>query len=170
MDAAAHRRYTTVTSDLRTAPMTVRKHETTATAVQRLLEKHGLSADSRLYREAMRDALKPTGAPGVFTLAANAAPSESVVDVYGEGYLVQAEHVGPGLAFAEAAASDWQETMEMRAIKSRSAIPLEDRVGVEVRLADILGQGGLVYPVESVTVERVWYCTLPSGSVTVRIA
>lgn len=39
---------------------------------------------------------------------------------------------------------------------------------VEVRLQDILDQGGLVYPVESVTVERAWYCTLPAGSIEVR--
>jgi hypothetical protein len=32
-------------------------------------------------------------------------------------------------------------------------------VEVEVVLQDILLQGGLIYPVESVTVERVWYCT-----------
>jgi hypothetical protein len=41
-------------------------------------------------------------------------------------------------------------------------------VEVEVRLGDILRQGGLIYPVESVTVERVWYCTLPEGAVDVR--
>jgi hypothetical protein len=57
----------------------------------------------------------------------------------------------------------------MRVLKAgRAAAPQMDRVEVEVRLADIIAQGGLVYPVESVTVERVVYCTLPSGSVTVR--
>ena len=43
-----------------------------------------------------------------------------------------------------------------------------DHVEVEIRLSDILKQGGLVYPVESVTVERAWYCTLPEGSIEVR--
>jgi hypothetical protein len=57
----------------------------------------------------------------------------------------------------------------MRVLKAgRAAAPQMDRVEVEVQLADILQQGGLVYPVESVTVERVVYCTLPEGAVTVR--
>ena len=110
----------------------------------------------------MRESLIPTDAPGVYRLAANAAPSESVVDVYGSGYLMQAESVGPGLAFAESARPDWQETMEMRAMKAgraKTGVASEDKVEVEIRLEDVLRQGGLIYPVESVSVERVWYCT-----------
>ena len=151
--------------------MTVQRDFTTQAVLDRLLEEHGLGGDRRLYREAMRESLSPTDAPGVYRLPANAKPSEAVVDVYGQGHLVQAEQVGPGLAFAESAAPDWQETMEMRALKagreSGGASP-EARVEVEVRVQDILHQGGLIYPVESVTVERAWYCTLPAGSVNVR--
>jgi hypothetical protein len=98
------------------------------------------------------------------------APSESVVDVYGSGYLMQAESVGPGLAFAESARPNWQETMEMRAMKAGRAKPPADKVEVEIRLEDVLRQGGLIYPVESVSVERVWYCTLPAESIDVREA
>jgi hypothetical protein len=129
-----------------------------------------LFAETPLYREAMRDALTPTGTPGLYRLQANATPSESVVDVYGQGYVVQAEQVGPGLAFAESDQPNWQETMEMRVLKSTrtSRAKTADHIEVEIRLADILEQGGLVYPVESVTVERAWYCTLPAGSIEVR--
>ena len=95
-----------------------------------------------------------------------------MVDVYGQGHIVQAERAGPGLSFAESAQPDWQETMEQRVLQAgaatRQVLSLE-RVEVEVRLGDSLEQGGLVYPVESVTVERAWYCTLPSGSVPVRV-
>jgi hypothetical protein len=144
----------------------------TQAALDKLLEQYGLARDTRLYREAMRDALSPSGAPGAYRLAANASPGESVIDVYGQGHLVQAERVGPGLAFAESARPDWQETMELRTIKAggggRPGASGLDTVEVEVRLDDILRQGGLVYPVESVTVERAWYCTLPAGSVDVR--
>lgn len=138
----------------------------TQAVLDKLLIEYGLAANTCLYREALRDALTPTGTPGVYRLAANASATEAVIDVYGQGYLVQAERLGPGLAFAESARPDWQETMELRALKSRGGQP--DRVEVEVKLEDVLGQGGLVYPVESVTVERAWYCTLPAGSVTVR--
>jgi hypothetical protein len=63
--------------------------------------------------------------------------------------------------------------MEMRAMRAGRAkvgVPSADKVEVEIRLEDILRQGGLIYPVESVSVERVWYCTLPTESVEVREA
>jgi hypothetical protein len=150
--------------------MTAQRDESTQKVLDKLLEEHQLFADTPLYREAMRDALSPTGTPGVYRLEANRSPSESVVDVYGQGYVVQAEQIGPGLAFAESDQPNWQETMEMRALKATrtSRITSADHVEVEIRLADILKQGGLVYPVESVTVERAWYCTLPAGSIEVR--
>jgi len=150
--------------------MTSPRDDATQIVLDKLLEEHGLAADTRLYREATPDSLAPTETPGVFRLRANATPSEAVIDVYGQGYLVQAEQVGPGLAFAESPAPNWQETMEMRALKEGRGkrAPGSDAVEVEVRLQDILRQGGLLYPVESVTVERVWYCTLPADAVDVR--
>ena len=146
--------------------MTADRQDANRTTLEKLLEEHGLGGDTRLYREATPESLSPTGTPGVFRLRANAAPSESVVDVYGQCHLVQAEEVGPGLAFAETPRPNWQETMEMRTLKSHGAtgLPLE----VEVKVADILEQGGLIYPVESVTVERVWYATLPAEGIDVR--
>lgn len=153
--------------------MTVHHDGATQVVLDRLIAEHGLAGDRRLYREAVRESLLPGDAPGVYCLPANPNPNEAVVDVYGQGHLVQADQLGPGLSFAESARPDWQETMEMRVMKAGGgkpgALPV-DRVEVEVRLLDILRQGGLIYPVESVTVERVWYCTLPAGSVNVREA
>jgi hypothetical protein len=151
--------------------MTAQRDDTTQQTLDRLLQEHRLFAETPLYREAMRNALVPTDTPGLFRLKANPAPSESVIDVYGQGYVVQAEQVGPGLAFAESDRPNWQETMEMRTLKAVRAprnTSSPDHVEVEIRLDDILRQGGLVYPVESVTVEKAWYCTLPSGSIEVR--
>ena len=139
--------------------------------LSKLLEEHGLTGESRLFREADRSSLSSTGSAGSYRLAANPKPSESVIDVYeGPGYLVQAEQVGPGLAFAESASPNWQETMEMRTLRAGKAQrqSADDRIEVEVRVEDILNQGGLMYPVESVEVEQAWYFTLPSGSVEVR--
>lgn len=152
--------------------MSAHSDSTGPAGLQRLLAENGLSPDSRLYRETLKKSLVATGQSGVFLLAANPSPPESVVDVYGQGHIVQAEQAGPGLSFAESAQPNWQETMEQRVLQAgaatRQVLSLE-RVEVEVRLGDILEQGGLVYPVESVTVERAWYCTLPSGSVPVRV-
>jgi hypothetical protein len=148
----------------------VSRDETTRKALEKLMNEHHLFAETPLYREAMRDSLTPTGTPGVFRLQANPNPGETVVDIYGQGYVVQAEQVGPGLAFAESDTPNWQETMEMRALRATrsSKAKVADHVEVEIRLSDILSQGGLVYPVESVTVEKAWYCTLPAGSIEVR--
>ena len=149
--------------------MNVRHDGATQAVLDKLLAEYGLAPDTRLYRETVRDSLTPTETPGVYRLPANVKPSEAVVDVYGQGYLVQAEQVGPGLAFPESASPGWQETMEMRAIRAGRAKPLAaGSVEVEVRLEDVFAQGGLIYPVESVTVERVWYCTLPAETVDVR--
>ncbi len=148
------------------------RDEATQSILSKLLEEHGLTGESRLFREAERTSLASTGTPGSYLLAANVSPSESVIDVYdGPGYLVQAEQVGPGLAFAESASPNWQETMEMRTLRAGGITRQADggdRVEVEVRLEDILRQGGLMYPVESVMVERAWYFTLPHGSIEVR--
>jgi hypothetical protein len=151
--------------------MTKQRDAATDAVLSRLLAEHNLSPDRKFFREASRSALVATAQPGVFSLAANPRPSESVVDVYGPGYVVQAERVGPGLAFAESTAPNWQETMELRTLRAgagKQAGASEDRVEVEVRLEDVLQQGGLIYPVESVTVERAWYFTLPEGSIEVR--
>ena len=140
--------------------------------LERLMAENGLTSDTRLYRETLRKTLERTGTPGIFSLAANEKPTESVSDIYAQGYTVQAEHVGAGLAFAETPRPDWQETMEMRVLRSgeqtREVLSLE-LVEVEVRLGDILAQGGLIYPVESVAIEKAWYCTLPSGTVHVKL-
>jgi len=147
--------------------MPISRDAATDAVLSKLLEENQLTGESRLYREAERSALSTTDTPGVYRLPANARSGESVVDVYGPGYVVQAEQVGPGLAFAQTATPNWQETMELRAVRARAGNH-PDRVEVEVRLGDLLEQGAIMYPVESVTVERAWYFTLPAGSVDVR--
>jgi hypothetical protein len=68
--------------------------------------------------------------------------------------MILAEQVGPGLAFAESVDNEWRG---------------EGRMAVEVSLKDVLDQGGLMYPVESIITDRVWYMTLPAGHVVVRV-
>jgi hypothetical protein len=152
--------------------MPTQRDAATQAVLLRLLEEYHLTGDTRLYREAERASLAATATPGVYLLAASAHPRETLVDVYGPGYLVQAEDVGAGLAFAESASSGWQETKELRALQAglNPAAVDADHAVVEVRLADLLDQGGAIYPVQSVAMERAWYVTLPSGSIEVREA
>lgn len=147
--------------------MTNRRDEADEAVLSKLLRENGLTPESMLYREVERTALSPGASKGLYRLAANPSPAESVVDIYGPGYVVQAEQVGSGLAFADAPSINWQETVELRAIRGMQN---QETMEVEIRLADLLAQGGRMYPVESVTVERAWYFTLPAGSVEVREA
>jgi hypothetical protein len=145
--------------------------DSTQAILSRLLDEHGLTGETRLFRDAERKSLSPTGTPGRYRLAANSSPSESVVDVYGPGYVVQAEEAGPGLAFAESATTAWQDSVVLRTLRASDIVDqgvADDNVEVEVRVEDILRQGGLMYPVESVEVAKAWYFTLPEGSVEVR--
>jgi hypothetical protein len=144
--------------------MTTQRDDAAHAVLSRLLQENGLTPESMLYREVERSALTPGTTKGTYRLAANHKPSESVVDVYGPGYVVQAEQLGPGLAFADAPSINWQETVELRAIRGMQN---QETLEVEIRLADLLAQGGRMYPVESVTVERAWYFTLPGGSIEV---
>lgn len=149
--------------------MPTQRDQASQAVLLRLLEEHHLSGDTLMYRAAERRSLAATTTPGVYRLAASAHPRETLVDVYGPGYPVQAEDVGPGLAFAESASPEWQETKELRALQAGARAAAEaDHLLVEVRLADLLEQGGAMYPVQSVAVERAWYFTLPSGSIEVR--
>jgi hypothetical protein len=144
----------------------------TSVVLAQLLSSHGLTPETRLYREALFSALQPADADGAFRLSANPTPGESVIDVYGSGYVILAESAGAGLAFAETPRPNWQETMELRTLRrganAADALP-DPHVEVEVRLGDLLAQGAKVYPVESVTIEKAWYCTMPAGEVVVRL-
>jgi len=122
--------------------------------VKEWMESNGLTVESRLYRYSLPEHLEATGDAGYAEISANPDPSEAVIDVYGQGHPTLAVHVGAGLAFAESADNGWQS---------------DDRRCVELRLGDVLEQGGSVYPVESITTESAWYLTLPKGKVRVRV-
>jgi hypothetical protein len=117
------------------------------------MQENSFTADTRFYRQSLPEFLTPTDSPDVYQLSANPDPSEAVVDIYGEGNVGLAVHMGPGLAFTDSRDNEWLDP---------------ERVGIEIRLQDVLDQGGLVYTVESIITSTVWYFTLPSGSVQVR--
>ena len=118
------------------------------------MRSNDLTAETRLYRHSLPEFVRPTSEPGIAEITANEDPSEAVIDVYGQGHTTLAVHLGAGLAFTESMDNDWR---------------LDARRCVELRLGDALDQGGLVYPVESITTERVWYVTIPQGRIRVRV-
>lgn len=113
-----------------------------------LLESNGYTAETRFYRATFPEFIDADG-----TMSANPTPSEAVIDIYGAGHTVTAESCGPGLAFTDHPHTDWDE---------------EDRIRVEVRLGDMLDQGAMMYPVNSVIIDRVWFVTLPTGRIPTR--
>ena len=122
--------------------------------LEELMRSNDLTAETRLYRYSLPEFVRPTNEPGIAEITANDDPSEAVVDVYGQGHTTLAVHMGAGIAFSESADNDWRS---------------DSRRCVELRLGDALDQGGLVYPVTSITTDRVWYVTIPQGQIRVRV-
>lgn len=122
-------------------------------ALEDLLKEHGFTLETRLFRQTLTEFLTPTAEEGVFSVSANPTPSEAVTNIYSGGHTWLAEQIGPGLAFVETSDNEWGG---------------DDRMSIEVRLQDVIDQGGLIYPVQSVVTERTWYLSLPAGSVAVR--
>ena len=102
------------------------------------MRSNDLTAETRLYRYSLPEFVRATDETGIAEITANEDPSEAVIDVYGQGHTTLAVHLGAGLAFAETPDNDWRS---------------DGRRCVEFRLGDALDQGGLVYPVESITTE-----------------
>jgi hypothetical protein len=121
--------------------------------VAEFMAANGLDGETRLYRYSDAEHVTPASEGG-HRISANADPTEAVTNVYEQGHVELAVHLGPGLSFAESAENTWKD---------------DGRVCVELKLVDALEQGGRVYPVDSITTERVWYVTLPEGSVPVRV-
>jgi hypothetical protein len=122
-------------------------------ALNELMDANGFTGASLFYRATLPEFLTPLDDAGAYSISANDDPSESVVDLYAQGHIVLAQQVGPGLAFAQCLDNQWRGS---------------DRKTVVVRVRDVLDQGGLIYPVESVITESVWYFTLPARSVEVK--
>ena len=133
--------------------MTDRPPEKSSAVLEGFLLDNNFTGDTRFYRQSLLEYLTPTDQPDVYRVSANPDPSEAVVDIYGQGNITLAMHMGPGLAFTDSRDNEWLDP---------------ERVTIELRLQDVLNQGGLIYPVESIITSQVWYFTLPNGSVEVR--
>jgi hypothetical protein len=121
--------------------------------LEALFHENGWDASTVLFRATLAEHLSPLGEDGVFEITGNPDPSEAVTDIYGAGHGTLALHVGVGLAFAEQADNSWVEP---------------DRRLVAISPDELRALGGLIYPVESVVTEKVWYLTFPGGTARVR--
>ena len=115
-----------------------------------LLEENNFDENTLFYRYTLSEYL--TEEKGSLFISANPDPTESVVNIYGGGHTWSAKDVGPGLAFIEKKSDEWN---------------FDDRICVKVKLADLVSQGGLLYPVESVITSKTWYITFPESRMKV---
>jgi hypothetical protein len=120
--------------------------------LETLLDQHGLDEETVLFRATLPEFLDETADADTCFISANADPSEAVIDEYAGGHTALAAEMGPGLAFTAERDNQWAE---------------DGRVTVALRVGDALEQGGLIFPVQSVITETVWYFTLPAGRVPV---
>ncbi len=120
-------------------------------ATAEVLSSNDLSLESRFYRYTLTEYLAPAGDEGETRVSANSSPDEAVIDVYNDGVTLFAKDLAPGLVFAASRECEWESA---------------DRVCIEIRVGDVLEEGGRLYPVQFV--ENAWYLTFPSGSAAIR--
>lgn len=122
--------------------------------LDKLMAEYHLTPESTLIRYTGKRHLKEEG--GTHYLMAKKEPIEMVVDRYhGFWEVFNATEIGQGISFL----SEQEEEYES-----------DERVCVEVKLGDILNQGGLVYSVTSLpSYIKAFFCTLPEGKVRVTV-
>jgi hypothetical protein len=119
--------------------------------LEKALEDCGFSVETRLYRYTLPQFLTAPEPGAACRITANPAPEETVKDLYQGGLDTFSKDLGPGLTFCDGRENQWADA---------------SRALVEVRLGDVLDQGGRFYPVEFF--EGVYYLTLPAGGAPVR--
>jgi hypothetical protein len=118
------------------------------------MKENNLTPESKLVRYTSKTYLKELS--GEYFLEAKKEPQEMIIDRY-HGYweVFLASEIGQGISL-----------LSNREVEYN----ISDRVCVEMRLKDVLDQGGLIYNVTSLPAYiKAYFCTLPEGNVKVNI-
>ena len=113
-----------------------------------------LTEDSKLYRYTANKYLIKTG--DYLYLESKPDTTDMVVDRYhGFWEVFIASEIGQGISFLSNREAEYERP---------------DRVCVEIRLKDVLEQGGLIYNVTSLPAYmKAYFCTLPESKVKVNL-
>ena len=113
-----------------------------------------LTEDSKLYRYTANKYLIKTG--DLVYLESKPDTTDMVVDRYhGFWEVFIASEIGQGISFLSNREAEYERP---------------DRVCVEIRLKDVLEQGGLIYNVTSLPAYiKAYFCTLPDNKVKVNL-
>ena len=118
------------------------------------MQENHLTPESKLYRYTSRSYLKEID--GHLYLEAKTNPSDMVIDRYhGFWEVFMSSEIGKGISFLSNMEKEYERS---------------ERVCVEIKLENVLEQGGLVYKVTSLPAYiNAFFCTLPEGKVKVLI-
>ena len=118
------------------------------------MKENNLTSNSILYRYTSKDYLIESN--GNFYIEAKTEPTDMVVDRYhGFWEVFIAYEVGQGISFLTQREDEYVRP---------------ERVCVELKLKDVLDQGGLIYKVTSLPAYlNAFFCTLPKGKVRVEV-
>lgn len=116
------------------------------------MQENNLTGESKLYRYTSSHYLKKID--DQLFLEAKSEPIDMVVDRYhGFSEVSIASEIGQGISFLSSKEDEYDRS---------------DRVCIEMKLKDVLNQGGLVYTVTSLPAYlKAYFCTLPEGKVKV---
>jgi len=119
-----------------------------------IMVEYNLSSESVLFRYSLPKHLI-TSKQGT-TVHAKDNPEEIIIDRYqGAGHSVHARNIGAGLAFTLVAEEVYKSSR---------------KVCIEVKIKDIIEQGGLIYKVTSVPAHiDAFFFTLPKGNVRIKV-
>lgn len=121
--------------------------------IKDFLEAEGFNSESKFYRYTTEKHLMQADDGGI-EIEAHPAPTEMIVDFYGSGHAIMAKDIGPGLAVTKSADNEYKD---------------DNRKCAEIRLGDVIEQGGLIYEDQSSYEDGTWFFTIPTGKVRVEI-
>jgi hypothetical protein len=118
------------------------------------MKENNLDSESKLVRYTSKAYLKELN--GEYFLEAKKEPQEMIIDRYhGFWEVFIASEIGQGISFLSSMEEEYNRP---------------DRVCVEIRLKDVLDQGGLVYKVTSLPAYiNAFFCTVPEGRLKVTL-
>ena len=122
--------------------------------LSKFMQDNNLTNESKLVRYTSKSYLKELN--GKLYLEAKKEPLDMVVDRYhGFWEVFKASEIGQGISFLSNREAEYES---------------HDRVCVEIRLKDVLDQGGLIYSVTSLPAYiKAYFCTLPDSKVKVNL-
>lgn len=120
----------------------------------KFLFENNLTPENKLYRYTSKEYLKKID--NQLYIESKASPTDMLIEIYhGFGEVYIASEVAQGLSFLSKREDEYNRS---------------DRVCVEIKLKDVIDQGGLVYTVTSLPAYlKVFFCTLPEGKIKVVI-